>query len=266
MRNLFPLAIAAIFCLSPIGTGWGAAGGADRETEECILNAINAQRLAKGRVALVPEPGLNALARRHSASMAADGFFSHHDRQGFDADGRRRRYDPGLFTVAYAENIVSVGWEEPHATALDCVRCWMASDGHRRNLLDPDFTHTGVGVARGPDGRLLATQVFARPLARLDGCSPARPRPGNTLRLDFAYLGPPSDRGRLRVAVIFPDPRTRFPLPKGYYSLGVGYFTPRWTGNRFSILVPCRYGAGVHQVALGFPDRRYPAFYSIDVK
>lgn len=245
---------------------WGATNEVDRETEERILNAINAQRVAKGRVALALESGLYDLARRHSESMAAEGFFSHLDRQGLDADGRRRRYDPGLFTVAYAENIVSVGWKDPSATALDCVRCWMASDGHRRNLLDPDFTHTGVGVARGPDGRLLATQVFARPLARLDGFFPARPRPGNTLRLDFTYLGLPSDRGRLRVVVIFPDLRTRFPLPKGYYSLGVGYFMPSWTGNRFSALVPCRYGVGIHQVALGFPDRRYPAFYSIDVK
>ncbi|MBP7864688.1 MAG: CAP domain-containing protein [Acidobacteria bacterium] len=263
--GILPLVATGLLTLFQGFDGVHADEG-DGAVEAEILELANAERRQAGLTPLIREQGLSALARQHSESMAAGGFFAHIDREGLDADGRRRTYDPGLFTVAYAENIVAVSWEDPHRTALDCVRCWMASGGHRRNLLDPKFTHTGVGVARGTDGRLRATQVFARPLARLVGCFPARPRPGHTLRLDFTYLGPPSDRDRIRVAVIFPDPRVRFPLPKGMYSLGVGYFSPRWAGDRFTVAVPCRYGTGNYQVALGFPERRYPAFYTIPVK
>lgn len=36
-----------------------------------------------------------------------------------------------------------------------------ASPEHRANMLDPRFTHLGVGVARSPDGRVWVVQVFA---------------------------------------------------------------------------------------------------------
>ena len=38
---------------------------------------------------------------------------------------------------------------------------WMTSPGHRRNMLDPNYTHVGIGVAaRGKD--CYATQIFAQ--------------------------------------------------------------------------------------------------------
>ena len=37
---------------------------------------------------------------------------------------------------------------------------WMTSPGHRRNILDPRYTHLGVGVA-AKDKMCYATQIFA---------------------------------------------------------------------------------------------------------
>lgn len=37
---------------------------------------------------------------------------------------------------------------------------WMNSDGHRRNILNPAFTHMGVALAGSGNG-VYATQVFA---------------------------------------------------------------------------------------------------------
>ena len=31
---------------------------------------------------------------------------------------------------------------------------------HRANILDPDFTHVGIGIVRGPDGMFYITQEF----------------------------------------------------------------------------------------------------------
>jgi uncharacterized protein YkwD len=36
----------------------------------------------------------------------------------------------------------------------------MDSKGHRANILNPDFTHTGLGIAEGEDGGYAFTQVF----------------------------------------------------------------------------------------------------------
>ena len=44
---------------------------------------------------------------------------------------------------------------------------WEASPGHRRNLLNPTVTETGIGVATAPGAAqtYLAVQVFGRPLS-----------------------------------------------------------------------------------------------------
>jgi uncharacterized protein YkwD len=37
---------------------------------------------------------------------------------------------------------------------------WMASSPHRANILSRSFNIVGIGVYRGPDGRLWAVQDF----------------------------------------------------------------------------------------------------------
>jgi uncharacterized protein YkwD len=39
----------------------------------------------------------------------------------------------------------------------------MNSEGHKANILNPDYTEIGVGIGRTKDGQLYFTQVFARP-------------------------------------------------------------------------------------------------------
>ena len=62
--------------------------------------------------------------------------------------GRRRSYS------TMAENVGVGGSLSAVHNAL------MASDGHRANILGPDFQRVGVGVVRR-DGRVWVTEVFA---------------------------------------------------------------------------------------------------------
>jgi uncharacterized protein YkwD len=39
----------------------------------------------------------------------------------------------------------------------------MSDEGHKQNLLNPDFTEIGVGVAFNAKGQPYYDQVFARP-------------------------------------------------------------------------------------------------------
>jgi uncharacterized protein YkwD len=43
------------------------------------------------------------------------------------------------------------------------VASWMASAGHRANILNPRYTEFGVGIARAAGGRVYYVQVFGRP-------------------------------------------------------------------------------------------------------
>lgn len=42
------------------------------------------------------------------------------------------------------------------------MRMWMASPGHRANILNPAFTHIGVGATKTSSGRWYGVQVFVR--------------------------------------------------------------------------------------------------------
>ena len=84
---------------------------------------------------------MRTAARRHSADMAEHDYFSHTGRDGSSfvdrlADaGYPRRHAAGE-NIAYG-----------YPTAESVVDAWMASTGHRNNILNCDALSTGVGLA-----------------------------------------------------------------------------------------------------------------------
>jgi uncharacterized protein YkwD len=97
------------------------------------------------------------MARQHSENMARRNFFNH---TGPDGQGLRERSRAnGIVGFrALAENLA---YNKGFADAASCaVVGWMHSEGHRDNILNGEFTRSGIGVARSADGRVYITQVF----------------------------------------------------------------------------------------------------------
>jgi uncharacterized protein YkwD len=127
--------------------------------EQRVFELGNRQRRKRRLRELLWRDDIKDEARRHSLRMMELGFFSHHD----PARGAlaQRLSAAGLSFRGAAENLnYSRGYSDPPAAA---VQGWMMSPGHRKNLLDSAFTHTGIGVARAKDGTWYATQIFLRP-------------------------------------------------------------------------------------------------------
>lgn len=121
-------------------------------TERAVLNLTNAQRRAYGLVPLRCNRRLMAAARRHSQNMAAYSSMSH----SLNGEYTDRIAQAGYQPANSAENIAA-----GQASAEDVVNTWMNSSGHRTNILNPDFTEIGIGIAQ--NGQPYYTQVFARP-------------------------------------------------------------------------------------------------------
>jgi uncharacterized protein YkwD len=105
---------------------------------------------------------LTKVARAHSQNMVNRGFFDHHDpvAGGLDARLSQLGFPKGTWWNC-GENIL---WETRRTEAVkDAVESWMNSPGHRKNILNPNFTHTSVGAAMTADNRLYFTQVFMNP-------------------------------------------------------------------------------------------------------
>ena len=123
---------------------------ASDEYREQLIDATNAARAEHGRAPLEADPALNQVATAWSQTQASENRMYHNpDLRSQLPTGAR----------AWSENVLQ-NWR--NATPQDLVDQWMASPGHRANLLRADHTTMGMGVAVAEDNRLYATQVFAR--------------------------------------------------------------------------------------------------------
>ena len=124
--------------------------------ERRVFDLINQARRAQGYAPLVWDAELTRMAREHSAEMAGQNFLSH---EGPDGAMVERAHERGIRGwQVLAENIAyNQGFDDPAGFA---VERWLKSVKHRDNIMRASFTHTGLGVARTPDGRIYFTQVF----------------------------------------------------------------------------------------------------------
>jgi len=129
------------------------------EIERRIFEEVNRVRRAEGLEGLAWNERLAQEARRHAQSMAAGKFFAHSDPVRGDLSERLNASHIQWWNCS--ENLFyERGHQDPVPIA---VRNWLASPGHRRNILDKVMTETGVGVAVEGSGSVFIVQQFIRP-------------------------------------------------------------------------------------------------------
>jgi uncharacterized protein YkwD len=150
----------------------GAAGGAERgapdpgEVAVLVVTLTNEFRAREKRGKVAVSGRLAAAARDFAGYMAKSGQFSH------EAGGttpvtraKQHGYDHCIVLENIAYRYSSTGFAT-RELAQGMVEGWEKSPGHRRNMVDPDVTEIGVGVARGKPGHYYAVQLFGRPAAQ----------------------------------------------------------------------------------------------------
>lgn len=115
-----------------------------------VIHELNRVRAARGLRVLRATPALAASARRHSTQMGSRGFFDHNSADGTPFWRRIERFygGRGFRSWSVGENIF---WQSPKTiAAVSVVRSWLASPGHRANLLSRDWLDVGVGTISLP--------------------------------------------------------------------------------------------------------------------
>jgi hypothetical protein len=78
---------------------------------------------------------------------------------------RLSRLLPLLFLgIAYSAAVGNIVWNTFSNSVETAVDGWMNSPGHRTNIFNAVYTHTGTGVADDSEGGFYFTQVFMLPL------------------------------------------------------------------------------------------------------
>lgn len=120
---------------------YGKASAQLREGyERLMVELINESRVEAGLNPLTYDDGLTTEARNHSQDMVDNHYFSH---TGSDGSQPKTRMEAvGYDEQLYAENIAYGQYSSIYAH-----EALMNSLGHRENILNPELTHVGVGVA-----------------------------------------------------------------------------------------------------------------------
>jgi cysteine-rich secretory family protein len=144
-----------------------------------LVALANQARADKGLPALIADPGLTEKARSWAATMAAEARLYHST----VSDGVRSSWRK------LGEN---VGQGSPKGVHAGFLR----SPAHYANMVDPAFTHIGVGVAPDGSGARYVTEVFMEAAAATQG-TPAPPLPVTTRArpAPTATLAPPPTTG-----------------------------------------------------------------------
>jgi hypothetical protein len=138
------LAIAATSLIAVVLAGFGAVASTS-SAEDSFVSRINSERTSRGLRAVTVASDLVYIARSWSAQMASDGAISH---------------DPNLPNEV--SNWSQLGDNVGRGPSVSTIHdAFMNSSAHRAIILDPAFTHVGVGVVSSGD-RLYVTEIFVR--------------------------------------------------------------------------------------------------------
>ena len=221
---------------------------------DLVWLATNAERSRHRLRPLHRHVLLDGVASGHSRDMAVRGYFDHRDPEGRGVEDRIARSCPELAIRSSGENLGRVAaLAGPQLLAAKIVKLWMDSPGHRANILDPEWSHLGVGVYLHT-GYVFATQVFVNLVAELVGAAPRSLRRGRTEWFRFRLHGSYGRTGDLSVIVRVPDERLRIEHGGGYYAWGwypVGF---GWERDLLVVPFTARHGAGTYQVCLANPS------------
>ncbi|MBO3458589.1 CAP domain-containing protein [Aetokthonos hydrillicola Thurmond2011] len=109
-----------------------------------VLELVNQQRGAVGVAPLSLNSQLMASAQGHSQDMADNNFLDHKGSDGSSPADRAQR-------AGYPSSFVGENIEAGSSTPEDAMSAWMnetpPNDGHRRNILSPDYREIGIGYA-----------------------------------------------------------------------------------------------------------------------
>lgn len=178
MTARYPPLVGLLTCCALAPAAAADAGAFAQRLAARLHTEVGIARAAHGLPPLQWDAALAAVAAAHSADMARRRYFAHASP---DGDSFRERYATANYecriaigerlylgaenlarrrrTVRGGRDEVAASWPDTARLAREIVADWMASGGHRRNLLAPQWRREGIGV-HATRTELLVTQNF----------------------------------------------------------------------------------------------------------
>lgn len=119
-------------------------GASDDITPQVLLNETNQERASRKAPQLSIHPALNQAAAAKARDMATNNYWSHRTPSG---------EEPWIFidNADYAYQSAGENLAYGFSNSSAVIDGWMQSESHKLNMLDPEYSNVGFGVARSND-------------------------------------------------------------------------------------------------------------------
>lgn len=140
---------------------WGSKALASPITEMNVLGLVNQARMEKGLKPLEANDKLFQVASNKADDMLKNNYFAHTSPKGITP---WVWFDEGDYNYKFAGENLAINF----SSAEDQQKAWMASETHRKNILDTNYQEIGLAVKKGfINGKLttITVQEFGTQLA-----------------------------------------------------------------------------------------------------
>ncbi|KXG76478.1 CAP domain-containing protein [Thermotalea metallivorans] len=120
--------------------------------EEEMLRLLNGERVKRGLNPLKLDMEITKVARLKSQDMIDNNYFSHNSPTYGSPFDMMKQF--GIKYIYAGENLAG------NPSVANAHESLMNSQGHRENILNPNFTHIGIGIREGSRYGKICTQMF----------------------------------------------------------------------------------------------------------
>lgn len=139
---------------SPVAVAHASTGNISAAEQQAVA-LMNADRSAQGLPALAVDSRLTNLGEKYAQDMIKRKFFSHTNPEGQSPFDRMKQ--AGI-SYSYAGENIAINQSVPAAETA-----FMNSPDHRANILNTNYSNTGIGVAYDKSGDVYVVQEFIKP-------------------------------------------------------------------------------------------------------
>ena len=149
-----------IFNATTSGNNTGSVSGNSTliGNEGEVVNLVNNERQKKGLQALTINNDLSNVARTKSQDMANKNYFSHNSPT-YGSPFQMMK----SFGIKYSTAAENLAYSQGQTSVSQIFNGWMNSQGHKKNILNSEFTQTGIGIVKNSQGKVYWTQMFIKP-------------------------------------------------------------------------------------------------------
>jgi uncharacterized protein YkwD len=125
--------------------------------KEQVLELVNQERTSRGLGALAVNVRLESEAERYACELIQYDYFAHVNPDTGETLAQR------AVQAGYSYQVIGENLAAGQTTPGEVMQDWMASEGHRENILDPRFVEIGIAVRTGGDYGTYWVQEFGLP-------------------------------------------------------------------------------------------------------